>query len=143
VPLLEDEAVAVCGPRLARRHGRLTLPRLLEQVPLLFLEDEPSWGGIVAQGSGGAPPVIRGATMDDPRVLLAAVERECGLGYLPRVLCAGALESGRVVQLRQVPVKSLPQFWLMRSRLPPRTPFVQAVFSWLRSAAASRPGEQH
>lgn len=139
VPLLTDEAVAVCGPRLARRYGRLTLPRLLERAPLLFLEDQPNWGGALARGADGPAQVIRGATMDDPRVLLDAVELECGVGYLPRVLCARALETGRVVELRQVPPKSLPQLWLMRSRLPPRTPFVPAVFSWLQSAAAAPP----
>jgi LysR family glycine cleavage system transcriptional activator len=139
VPLLEDEAVAVCSPKLFRRYGRLTLPRLLERVPLLFLEDQPNWAGLLSPGPSGPVQVLRGATMDDPRVLLDAVELDCGVGYLPRVLCAASLEAGRVVQLRQVPVKSLPQLWLMRSRLPPRTPFVRAVFSWLVSAAAPTP----
>jgi LysR family glycine cleavage system transcriptional activator len=142
VPLLEDEAVAVCSPRLAKRYGRLSLPRLMERAPLLFLEDQPNWAGLMTPGPDGPVQVIRGATVDDPRVLLDAVELDCGLGYLPRVLCAGALEAGRVVHLPQVPAKSLPQLWLMRSRLPPRTPFVRGVFSWLQSAAAtpSRPG---
>jgi LysR family transcriptional regulator, glycine cleavage system transcriptional activator len=140
VPLLEDEAVAVCGPRLARRYGRLTVPKLLELAPLLFLEDQPNWGGLLppgpSPGPGAPPPVHRAATADDPRTLLASAEHECGVAWLPRVLCAGALQSGRVVELRQVPSKTLPQLWLMRSRLPPRTPYVQPVFDWLRAAAA-------
>jgi LysR family glycine cleavage system transcriptional activator len=135
VPLLADEAIAVCSPRLARRYGRFTLPRLLERAPLLFLEDEPNWGGLMTPGPDGPVQVIRGATVDDPRTLLDAVELDCGLGYLPRVLCAGALDAGRLVHLAQVPARSLPQLWLMRSRLPPRTPFVRGVFSWLLAAA--------
>lgn len=142
VPLLDDEAVAVCSPRLARRYGRLTLARLLEKAPLVFLEDQPNWGGLMTPRATGPVQVIRGATMDDPRVLLDAVEADCGVGYLPRVLCAAALDAGRVVHLPQVPAKSLPRLWLMRSRLPPRTPFVGGAFAWLLAAAGVRDGSE-
>lgn len=137
VPLMDDEAVAVCSPRLARRYGRLAPARLLEKAPLVFLEDEPNWGGLMTPKASGPVQVIRGATTDDPRVLLDAVEADCGVGFLPRVLCAAALEAGRVVHLPQVPPKSLPRLWLMRSRSPQRTPFVSGAFAWLRAAAGA------
>ena len=38
--------------------------------------------------------------------------------------------------LEQVPPLPRPRWWLMRSRLEPRTPFADIAFTWLREAAS-------
>jgi LysR family glycine cleavage system transcriptional activator len=135
VPLLEDASVAICGRKLAERFRRMAFPQLLEKTPLLFLENEPTWNGTLSDPRINPGRILRAATIDEPRAVLDAATQECGVAYLPRVLCQGAIDSGGVVVLPQVPEKSLPRLWLMRSRLPVRTPFVNRVFDWFMTNA--------
>ncbi|WP_018151255.1 LysR family transcriptional regulator [Leeia oryzae] len=131
--LLEDSDIAVCSPKRAETIGRLGYPSILEKAPLLFHEHDPSWGGLLATGL--SPNYRRGYTADDARVLLDAVIQDAGIAYLSSILCAQALQNGQVVRLPQIPGKSRPRLWLIRSRLEPRTPFVNTVFDWLQQVA--------
>jgi len=136
VPLLEDCAIAVCGPQTALKLGNAPYPKVLDKAPLLFLEREPEWGGLLS-GAGNRPSrVRRGATIQDERLLLDAVEYELGVAYLSQVLVASALAAGRAVRLAQVPTTPRPRLWLMRSRLTPRTPIANRAFEWLLAQAA-------
>jgi LysR family glycine cleavage system transcriptional activator len=137
VPLLEDAGVALCGPELAPRLARLPYPAVLERQPLLFLESDPDWSGLVRHERLRGKKLLRAATIDHPLVLLEAVQRGLGIGYLSRIAAASALREGRVVELRAVPAQSRPRLWLMRSRLKPRTPVADFAFNWLRELAAA------
>lgn len=136
VPLLEDRAVAVCGPQTALKLAGAPWPQLLEMAPLLFLEREPEWGGLLA---GWAPrkaaALRRAATIQDERLLLDAAGQELGLAYVSQVLAGAALAAGRLVRLEAVPPSPRSRLWLMRSRLTPRTPLANRVFEWLREQA--------
>jgi LysR family transcriptional regulator, glycine cleavage system transcriptional activator len=131
VPLLEDRSVAVCARALHARLGKLTFAELLARVPLLLLESEPEWGGLLR-----GRRAMRGATIDDGIVLLDAVERELGVGYVSAVAAAAALDAGRLSILSAVPAKTRDPLWLMRTRLKPRTPVADLAFRWLLEAAA-------
>lgn len=131
-PLLEDESVAVAGPRTAARLADAAWPGLLQHAPVLLLEREPEWGGVLSGPALKPLRLQRAATFHDERLLLAAAEQEQGIAWLPRVLVAGALAAGRVVRLAQVPAVPRERLWLMRSRLSPRTPLVNTAFNWLR-----------
>jgi LysR family glycine cleavage system transcriptional activator len=74
---------------------------------------------------------MRGATIEDKRILLDAVIHELGIGFVSSILSNQAIKEGKVKVLTQIPTKSLPRLWLMRSRLAPRTPVVNEVFNWL------------
>jgi LysR family glycine cleavage system transcriptional activator len=137
VPLLEDRTIAVCGPKTALKVGDMPYPKVLEKTPLLFLESEPEWGGLLSGASPKPTRVRRAATIQDERLLLDAVERELGIGYLPQVLAGESLATGRSVHLTQVPATARARLWLMRSRLTPRTSIVNRAFDWLLAQAAT------
>jgi LysR family glycine cleavage system transcriptional activator len=138
VAWLEDRAIAVCGPQTALKLGATAYPRLLERAPLLFLESEPQWGGLLA-GAGRPARLQRAATLQDERLLLEAAERELGVAYLSQVLVGASLAAGRAVHLAQVPSTARPRLWLMRSRLTPRAPIVNRAFDWLLAQAGVPP----
>lgn len=136
-PLLEDAAIAVCGPRTAERLAGAPGPRLLERAPLLFVEGEPGWSGLLAQPPWREQRVRRAATFEHETAALDAVEQDLGVGLLSRVLVADALARGRVTALAAVPPQPRERLWLMRSRLTPRTAVANPVFDWLRREAAA------
>lgn len=136
VPLFEDCAMAVCGSQTAQRLKNTPYPKVLEQAPLLLLEQEPEWGGKLSTQELRGLNITRGMTIDDPRLLLEAVIQELGIGFVSRALCSAAIHAGAVQMLTQIPTVSLPRLWLMRTRLSPRTPYANTAFQWLRAAGA-------
>ena len=135
VALMEDRSIAVCGPQTALRIGNAAWPRLLEKAPLLLLEGEPEWGGLLSAPALKALKLHRAATIQDERLLLDAAEQELGIAYLPQVLAAQSVQLGRCVALAAVPPTARPRLWLMRSRLTPRTPVANRAFDWLLAQA--------
>jgi LysR family transcriptional regulator, glycine cleavage system transcriptional activator len=138
VALLEDRSIAVCGPQTALRIGAAAWPKLLERAPLLLLEGEPEWGGVLSTPALKGLRLRRAATIQDERLLLDAVEHDIGVAYLPRVLVAQSVQAGRCVVLDMVPPTARARLWLMRSRLTPRTPLANRAFDWLQAQAAVR-----
>jgi len=134
--LFEDYAMAICGPETAKRIGHLAYPKVLENVPLMMLESEPMWDGRLSGQELKSLKIVRGATMDDSRLLLEAVAREQGVAFVSRALANQALQDGKVRMLTQIPTLSRPRLWLMRTRLSPRTPYANQAFNWLRDNSA-------
>lgn len=138
--LLEDERIAVCGPRLASTLAREPFPRVLAKAPLLLLEVEPEWGGRLADSALRTLTLRRAATIQDERLLLDAAEHEPGIAWLSAVLAADALARGRVVRLAQLGSAPRERLWLMRSTLTPRTPLANLAFERLLALAGRAPG---
>jgi len=135
IPLTEDRTIAICGPQTFTKIGRTNYPLVLSKAPLLCLETEPDWGGQLALPELKKVRMMRGAIIDDVRLLLDAVEHDLGIGYVSSVLAHDAIEKQRVKVLEQIPPQSRTRLWLMRSKLEPRTPLVNNVFDWLRAQA--------
>jgi LysR family glycine cleavage system transcriptional activator len=133
--LLEDRRIAVCSRALAPRLQG-AYPRVLQQAPLLLLEREPQWAGLLADPLLAKLKLLRGATIHDERLLLQAVQCGLGMAYLSRVLASAALADGSLVQLAQIPDSELPRLWLSRSRLTPRSGVVNQAYDWLMQQAA-------
>jgi LysR family transcriptional regulator, glycine cleavage system transcriptional activator len=133
--LLEDHLIAICGVQTAQRIGRLPYPKILEKASLLFLESEPSWSGRLSGAECRGLQITRGATIEDSRILLDAVIHELGIGFVSNALANQAVKDGQVKVLTQIPKKSLPRLWIMRSRLVSRTPVANEVFNWLLDKA--------
>ncbi len=129
--LLEDYLLAVCGVTTALHLSHFTYPKLLEKAPLLFLESEPDWSGRLSTEEVKGLQLMRGATIEDSRILLEAAIQELGVAYVSHMLANQALKAGMVKALHQVPTKSLARVWIMRSRLTPRTQIANEVFNWL------------
>lgn len=134
--LLEDRSVAICGMQIAQRISHMPYPKLLEKAPVLLLEGEPAWGGKLSSDELKDLQLVRGATIDDSRMLLEAVIQGLGIGFLSDVLASQAIKDGKVKVLTQVPARSLPRLWMMRSRLAPRTPMANLVFNWMLEKAS-------
>jgi LysR family glycine cleavage system transcriptional activator len=133
VPLTEDNIIGICGPQTYTRIGRIDYPVVLGKAPILCLETEPDWGGKLSAPVLKKVRITRGATVNDVRVLLDAIENDLGIGYVSSVVANDAIEKQRVKVLKQIPAQSRTRLWLMRSRLEPRTPLVNGVFEWLRN----------
>jgi len=135
--LLRDVRVAIAGPRTAARIGDAPWPRLAAKAPLLMLESEPEWAGLLQRRETRALGPERAATIQDERLLVEAVAQELGVALVARSHAAQALAAGRVVALAPVPAPEPPPLWLMRSRLTARTPLADVAFDWLLAQAAA------
>ena len=130
-PLLDEQAVAICGPVTARRLRSTSFPEVLTQAPLLVLEQRPEWAPWLPELRRGGLRTRRAMTVDDPRILVAAAEQEAGIAMVSRLTAGDALTSGRVEVLPQVPGFPLAPLWLMRSAQPARSAAVDAVYAWM------------
>ncbi|CAE6733120.1 LysR substrate-binding domain-containing protein [Paraburkholderia aspalathi] len=130
-PLLDEEAVAICGPVTTRRLHSTSFPEVLTQAPLLVLEQRPEWAPWLPELRRGGLRTRRAMTVDDPRILVAAAEQEAGIAMVSRLTAGDALTSGRVEVLPQVPGFPLAPLWLMRSAQPARSAAVDAVYAWM------------
>jgi LysR family glycine cleavage system transcriptional activator len=134
---LEDCSIAICGVQISQRISHMPYPKLLEKAPVLLLESEPAWGGRLSSAEFKGLQLVRGATLEDSRMLLEAVIQGLGIGFISNVLASQAIKDGKVKVLTQVPTRSLPRLWIMRSRLAPRTPIANQVFNWMLEKAKS------
>jgi DNA-binding transcriptional LysR family regulator len=78
----------------------LSLPELLQRAPCLLEEGKPVWVDELAKQDA---LFCRSMTIDDPRLLLAAVEAGMGIARISRCIADAALVSNRVVVLPQAP----------------------------------------
>jgi LysR family glycine cleavage system transcriptional activator len=141
VPLMSDNAVAVCGRETARRLAMRPFPELLGEAPLLVDEAQPEWAPWLPELRRQGLSTTRALTVEDPRLLLTAAEQEMGIAMVSRLLADDALRSGRLVELPQITGFALPRLWLKKSRLPARTAAAEATFDWLL-AQAGQPIEE-
>ncbi|MCB6183937.1 LysR family transcriptional regulator [Leeia sp. TBRC 13508] len=128
-PLLEDEYIAVCSREWEADLTSKGYPGILNHSPLLCLERDPTWGGLLARSQ--KIHYQRSITSDDPRVLLDASLQSAGIAYLPRLLCLPYLATGKLIHLSQIPSQLRGRLWIARSLQLPRTPIVNEVFDWL------------
>lgn len=135
VALFEDATIAICGTQTAQLIQHLSYPEVLENTPILLLENAPAWHNKLSGNEFKALQIIRGATVDDSRLLLEAVIRGLGIGFVSRALAFQALKDGQVRQLTQVPIQTDARLWLMQSKLEPRTPFSNIAFDWMKALA--------
>lgn len=131
--LLEDHSIAICGMQTAQRIRNFPYPKLLEKASILLLESEPAWGGRLSGNECKDLQLVRGATIEDSRILLEAIIQELGIGFVSNVLASHAIKVGTVEVLKQVPIRPLPRLWIMRSNLVQRTSVSNDVFNWLLS----------
>lgn len=128
VAWLADYAAAVCGASTAPSWRALTLTQVLESAPLIMDEHYPDWAPWLAALQ--LTPK-RGITLEDVRLRLTAAEDGLGIAMVSSHVADAALRLGRVVALPAIPSFALPDRWLTKSNLKPRTPAVEIVFEWL------------
>lgn len=129
--LLEEQAVAICGPATANRLRSVPFPDVLTRASLLVHEARPDWAPWLPDLRRAGLRTRRGMTVDDPRFLVAAAEQEVGIAMVSRLTADDALNKGRVEILPQIPAFDLPPLWLMRSAQPARSAAVDAVHDWI------------
>jgi LysR family glycine cleavage system transcriptional activator len=135
--LLEDASIAVCSARAAERLRAMTFPLVLADAPLVMHERDPDWAPWLPELRRNGLETRRAVTIDDPRLVIDAVERDVGIAMLPRLWAIESMANGRISMLHQVPEVALPPLWLMKSTQPPRAPSVVVIHEWLRALCAN------
>jgi LysR family glycine cleavage system transcriptional activator len=135
VPFLEERAIAVCGPELARTLADLPFPEVLLAAPLIHDETRPGWAPWLPDlvHDGLAPR--RGPTLDEPGLLIGAAQREMGIAMVSNLQAEDALDRGSIVALPRIPGFMLATHHLMKARGAPRTQAAEHAFDWLLAAA--------
>jgi LysR family glycine cleavage system transcriptional activator len=131
IPIMQERAVAICGPATARRLANTPFPEVLTQAPLLANETSPDWAPWLSELRRSGLRTRRVMTTEDPHLLVAAAEQEAGIAMVSHLFAGNALAAGRVQALPQIPSFELQQLWLMKSTLPARAPVVDAVHAWI------------
>jgi LysR family transcriptional regulator, glycine cleavage system transcriptional activator len=131
VKLLDDEAIAVCGLKTYEQLANCTFPDLLSAVPLIMDEQRLEWAPWLVDYPLLNTTLKRAITIDDVRLQLAAAKQELGIAMVSQVAAGVLLNQGKLSKLNQIPSFTLPNWWLMKSKLKVRTPATDIVFNWL------------
>ncbi|MEU4128037.1 LysR family transcriptional regulator [Streptomyces wuyuanensis] len=117
-PLCDEEHVLVASPRWAARLKDGALLRkgavVLEQLPVVEVHESlPFVSRYWASVFDSRPPAAAAVIAPDLRAALESAAAGAGLAVLPRYLCLGALEDGRLVALIEPPVPPLRTYFLV------------------------------
>ncbi|SDM59690.1 LysR family transcriptional regulator [Streptomyces wuyuanensis] len=117
-PLCDEEHVLVASPRWAARLEDGALLRkgavVLEQLPVIEVHESlPFVSRYWASVFDSRPPAAAAVIAPDLRAALESAAAGAGLAVLPRYLCLGALEDGRLVALLEPPVPPLRTYFLV------------------------------
>ncbi|MFI1466885.1 LysR family transcriptional regulator [Streptomyces wuyuanensis] len=117
-PLCDEEHVLVASPRWAARLEAGALLRkgavVLEQLPVVEVHESlPFVSRYWASVFDSRPPAAAAVIAPDLRAVLESAAAGAGLAVLPRYLCLGALEGGRLVALLEPPVPPLRTYFLV------------------------------
>ncbi|MFD8193302.1 LysR family transcriptional regulator [Streptomyces wuyuanensis] len=117
-PLCDEEHVLVASPRWAARLKDGLLLRkgavVLEQLPVVEVHESlPFVSRYWASVFDSRPPAAAAVIAPDLRAALESAAAGAGLAVLPRYLCLGALEDGRLVALIEPPVPPLRTYFLV------------------------------
>lgn len=117
-PLCDEEHVLVASPRWAARLEDGALLRkgavVLEQLPVVEVHESlPFVSRYWASVFDSRPPAAAAVIAPDLRAALESAAAGAGLAVLPRYLCLGALEDGRLVALLEPPVPPLRTYFLV------------------------------
>lgn len=139
-PLVDEEFLLVGPAPLAHTVDPVRLAAdpvaALAHLPLVaYAEELPIVRRYWRSEFGRRPPNATSVVVPDLRAVLAAVIAGAGVSVLPRYLVAGALESGRVVQLHQPEAPPLNTLYLAARRGVPPGPAHAAVHERLLRAA--------
>ncbi|MCZ7459265.1 LysR family transcriptional regulator [Streptomyces sp. WMMC940] len=117
-PLCDEEHVLVASPRWAARLGDGMLLRkgavVLEQLPVVEVHESlPFVSRYWSSVFDSRPPAVAAVIAPDLRAARESAAAGAGLAVLPRYLCRGDLDSGRLVALLEPPVPPLRTYFLV------------------------------
>ncbi|MFE7387429.1 LysR family transcriptional regulator [Streptomyces sp. NPDC057582] len=139
-PLCDEEHVLVAAPRWAARLGPGALrrrgPVVLQQLPVVEVHESlPLVSRYWAAVFDGRPAAAGTLIAPDLRAVLECTAAGAGLAVLPRYLCEGALERGKVVALLDPPVPPLRTYFLAARTGTLALPHIARAHEWLVRAA--------
>ncbi|MFE2086436.1 LysR family transcriptional regulator [Streptomyces sp. NPDC059460] len=139
-PLCDEEHVLVAAPRWAARLGPGALrrrgPVVLQQLPVVEVHESlPLVSRYWAAVFDGPPAAAGTVIAPDLRAVLECTAAGAGLAVLPRYLCEGALERGKVVALLDPPVPPLRTYFLAARTGTLALPHIARAHEWLVRAA--------
>jgi LysR family glycine cleavage system transcriptional activator len=139
--VLTVEIVPVAAPALVESLGMPATPAGLARWPRVNDTERKGWQlWFQAQGIEDAGPA-RGASFDDPGLLLKAVLTGQGAALLPAAVVADDLAQGRLVQLSDVTWLEDFAYYLVYPEGSHDRPKVAAFRDWLLEAARNAPGK--
>ncbi|HEY1411804.1 MAG TPA: transcriptional regulator GcvA [Rhodopila sp.] len=141
--VLVVEVLPVAAAALVAARGIPANPGDLTRWPLVHDADRQGWHlWFQAQGIA-AIPSARGASFDDPGLLLTAVLNGQGAGLLPAGLVAPDVREGRLVPLAGIAWLEDFAYFLVYPEANHDRPNVTAFRAWILKAAAREPNPGH
>ncbi|QIJ63599.1 LysR family transcriptional regulator [Streptomyces sp. JB150] len=140
-PLCDEEHVLVAAPRWAERAGS-GLPHdkaaaALKNSPVVEVHESlPFVSRYWASVFDSRPDASGTVIVPDLRAVLACAIAGAGIAVLPRYLCAGALERGKVVTLHEPAVPPLRTYFLVVRIGTLAMPHIARAHEWLQRAAS-------
>lgn len=95
--MMDEWLVAVCTPKLLKRHGKLKGPGDVGDYPLVHSSSEPWQHWLTGQDERDTAWQVAGPTFDDSTAVLRAAEQGLGLALSRWSLAASAVASGALV----------------------------------------------
>ncbi|MGU7774296.1 LysR family transcriptional regulator [Burkholderia sp. MR1-5-21] len=122
--LLTERFLLVLAPELARQVGRNPTAATLSTLPIIAYDEDLALIRLVWTSMFQMAPTIQASlTIPDLRIIERLVAGGYGWTALPDYLCAGSLESGRLVSLtapENAPTNNLYLVWNKRAMRTPR-----------------------
>ncbi|MFI4974411.1 MAG: LysR substrate-binding domain-containing protein [Caulobacterales bacterium] len=130
-PLFDEFCFPVCSPDLQARMGPFT-NESIAAAPLI-LEDSMHWPLWFAAAHVSPPQPLRGLVFDDAAVVIEAAAAGLGVALVRRIHAEAALESGRLVRISDVSVKSPLSCYLVWREESARIAHIRRFADWLFS----------
>jgi LysR family glycine cleavage system transcriptional activator len=138
--LMDEWVVAVCSPKLLKRHGRLRGPGDTRDYPLLHSSSEPWEIWLTGKDEGKELwPVTGGTVFDDSVAVVDAAEQGQGLALVRWSLAADAIARGSVVLAHRQALQFASSYYFVCPASYLTVPKVTAFREWLIRVADSSP----
>lgn len=138
-PLMDEWLVAVCTPKLLKRHGRLRGPGHTGDYPLLHSSSEPWEIWLTGNNEGRELWPVTGTAFDDSVAVVHAAEQGQGLALVRWSLAADAIAEGRVVLAHPQALQFVRSYHFVCPESYLTVPNVAAFREWLIAVAESSP----
>jgi len=127
------EFTPLCSPVLLNQIGTLGEPADVFRAVLLHLDDHDDWTRWFAAADVAPSNLDQGVIFSDMNLVLAAASAAQGIAMGDELSCRQALDTGRLVRLFDVAIRSSRSYYFVTEHHRTGNPAIQALSDWLKS----------